>query len=61
VQNIETTDITELEVVKLAEGQAVTFTANALPDVTKNGVVTPISQSSFVQGRRDLHRPHPGG
>ena len=47
---VETTDITELEVVKLAEGQAVTFTADALPDVTMNGVVTEISQSSFVQG-----------
>jgi len=47
---IETTDITELEVVKLAEGQAVTFTVDALSDVTMNGVVTEISQSSFVQG-----------
>ena len=47
---VETTDITELEVVKLAKGQAVTFTADALPDVTMNGVVTEISQSSFVQG-----------
>jgi HlyD family secretion protein len=47
---VETTDITELEVMKLAEGQAVTFTADALPDVTMNGVVTEISQSSFVQG-----------
>src|SRR5688572_8453408 len=47
---VETTDITELEVVKLAEGQAVTFTPDALPDVTMNGVVTEISQSSFVQG-----------
>jgi multidrug resistance efflux pump len=47
---VETTDITELEVVKVAEGQAVTFTADALPDVTMNGVVTEISQSSFVQG-----------
>jgi HlyD family secretion protein len=47
---VETTDLTELEVVKLAEGQAVTFTADALPDVTINGVVAEISQSSFVQG-----------
>jgi multidrug resistance efflux pump len=47
---VETTDITELEIVKLAEGQAVTFTADALPDVTMNGVVTEISQSSFMQG-----------
>ena len=47
---VETTDITELEVVKLAEGQAVTFAADALPGVTMNGVVTEISQSSFLQG-----------
>jgi HlyD family secretion protein len=47
---IETTDISELEVVKLTEGQSVTFTADALPGVTMNGVVTEISQSSFEQG-----------
>jgi multidrug resistance efflux pump len=46
---IETTDITELEVVKLAVGQQVTFTADALPDTTMNGVVTEISQASIVQ------------
>jgi len=47
---IETTDITELEVVKLEVGQQVTFTADALPDATMNGVVTEISQSSVLQG-----------
>jgi len=47
---IETTDITELEVVSVAVGQKVTFTADALNDVTMEGVVTEISQSSFVQG-----------
>jgi len=47
---VETSDITELEIVKLAEGQAVTFTADALPDVIMKGVVSGISQSSFVQG-----------
>jgi len=46
---IETTDITELEVVKLAVGQKVTFTADALPDVTMYGTVTEISGSSIVQ------------
>jgi len=46
---IETTDITELEVVDLAVGQKVTFTADALPDVIMQGVVTEISQSSIVQ------------
>lgn len=47
---IETTDVTELEVVKLSVGQNVTFTADALPDVMMNGVVTEISQSSILQG-----------
>jgi len=47
---IETTDVTELEVVKLSVGQNATFTADALPDVTMNGVVTEISQSSVLQG-----------
>lgn len=46
---IETSDITELEVVDLAVGQNVEFTADALPDVTMNGVITAISQSSFTQ------------
>ena len=47
---IETTDITELEVVQLAVGQRVTFTADALPDVEMKGVVTEISASSILQG-----------
>ena len=47
---IETTDITELEVVSVAVGQKVTFTADALNDVTMEGVVTEVSQSAFVQG-----------
>lgn len=47
---IETTDVTELEVVDLEIGQHVTFTADALPDVSMGGTVTEISQSSFIQG-----------
>ena len=47
---IETTDITELEVVNVAVGQKVTFTADALNDVTMNGTVTEVSQSSYTQG-----------
>jgi multidrug efflux pump subunit AcrA (membrane-fusion protein) len=46
---IETTDITELEVVKVAVGQKVTFTADALTDVTMKGTVTEVSQSSYTQ------------
>ena len=47
--NIETSDVTELEVVNIKEGQKVTFTADALPGVTMNGVVTEVSQSSYTQ------------
>ena len=46
---IETSDVTELEVVDIAVGQTVTFIADALPDVTMSGVVTAVSQSSFTQ------------
>jgi len=46
---IETTDITELEVVKVAVGQKVTFTADALNGVTMEGVVIEISQAPFLQ------------
>ena len=47
---VETTDVTELEVVNLEIGQQVTFTADSLPDVAMTGTVTEISQSSVVQG-----------
>jgi multidrug resistance efflux pump len=46
---VETTDVTELEVVDIGEGQRVTFAADALPDITMEGVVTEISQSSYTQ------------
>jgi multidrug resistance efflux pump len=46
---VETSDITELEVVGIAVDQQVTFTADALPGVTMVGVVTAISQSSYTQ------------
>lgn len=46
---VETSDITELEVVDIAEGQNVTFIADALPDVTMEGVVSEISQSAYAQ------------
>lgn len=47
---VETTDITELEVVNLAVGQRVTFMADALPGISMSGVVTEISASSILQG-----------
>jgi multidrug resistance efflux pump len=47
--NVETSDVTELEVVDIQEGQNVTFTADALPGVTMKGIVKEISQSSYTQ------------
>jgi multidrug resistance efflux pump len=47
---VETTDITELEVVKLSVGQKVTLVPDALLDVTLNGTVTEISQVYVQQG-----------
>ncbi len=47
---VETTDITELEVVKLSAGQAVTLVPDALPDLTLTGTITEISQAYTQQG-----------
>jgi multidrug efflux pump subunit AcrA (membrane-fusion protein) len=47
---IETTDITELEVVKLSVGQTVTLVPDALPELSLNGTVTEISQAYTQQG-----------
>jgi len=47
---IETSDLTELEVVDVTEGQNVTIAADALPDVEMHGVVEEISQSFKSQG-----------
>ncbi len=47
---IETSDLTELEVVNVREGQKVTVEPDALPGVTLNGTVESISQSYTVQG-----------
>jgi multidrug efflux pump subunit AcrA (membrane-fusion protein) len=47
---VETTDVTELEVVKISEGQPVSIVADALPEVTFGGTVTEISQAYTLQG-----------
>jgi HlyD family secretion protein len=48
---IETEDLTELEVVKLREGGAVTVTFDALPDVSLPGTIMQIKpQGSNRQG-----------
>ncbi|MDD2921020.1 MAG: efflux RND transporter periplasmic adaptor subunit [Anaerolineales bacterium] len=47
---VETTDVTELEVVKLSVGQKVNLIPDALPDVTLKGTVTEISNAYTQQG-----------
>ncbi len=42
---IKTTDLTEIEVVNIQEGQPVTVVLDAIPDVTLNGVIYSISQT----------------
>lgn len=53
---VETSDLTELEVVKVALGQKVTFTPDALPDVEMSGVVESISQAFLAQGGDILYK-----
>jgi multidrug resistance efflux pump len=47
---VETTDLTELEVVKLSAGQTVKLVPDALPDLILNGRITEISQAYTQQG-----------
>ncbi|GER81319.1 MAG: hypothetical protein JETCAE02_19950 [Anaerolineaceae bacterium] len=46
---VETSDVTELEVVDLAVGQAASFVPDALPGLKLDGVVAAISRSSHLQ------------
>ncbi|MEW6241642.1 MAG: HlyD family efflux transporter periplasmic adaptor subunit [Chloroflexota bacterium] len=47
---VETSDLTELEVVKISVGQPVTIVADALPDAPMTGVVESISQAFTSSG-----------
>jgi len=42
---VKTTDLTELDVVEITEGQAVSITLDAIPDETLKGVVQTIGQN----------------
>jgi len=42
---VKTTDLTELDVVKIAEGQPATVTLDALPDITLSGAIENIGQT----------------
>lgn len=50
---VETTDVTELEVVDLRVGQSVTLRPDALPDLELTGTVTEIS-NAFTQSGGDI-------
>ncbi|MBN1304436.1 MAG: HlyD family efflux transporter periplasmic adaptor subunit [Anaerolineales bacterium] len=47
---VETSDLTELEVVKIQEGQTANIVADALPEVVMTGLVESIAQSYRSQG-----------
>ncbi len=53
---VETTDLTELEVVKIALGQIVSLVPDALPDSNMTGVVESIGQAFVLQGGDVLYR-----
>ncbi len=47
---LDTSDLTEMDVVKISVGQSVQVTADALPGVTMTGVVESISGAPQIQG-----------
>jgi multidrug resistance efflux pump len=55
---VDTSDLTETDVVKVSVGQAVTVTADALPGVTMDGVVESISGAPLLQGGDVLYTVH---
>jgi multidrug efflux pump subunit AcrA (membrane-fusion protein) len=55
---VDTSDLTELDIVKVSPGQKVEVTADALPGVTMTGVVDEISAAPKVQGGDVLYTVH---
>jgi HlyD family secretion protein len=55
---VDTSDLGELDVVKVSLGQKVDITADALPDVRMSGVVEEISQTPKSQGTDILYTVH---
>ena len=53
---VETDDLTELDVVRVAAGQRVTVIADALPDVALEGTVTSIAETSEVRAGEVLYQ-----
>jgi multidrug resistance efflux pump len=50
---VKTTDLTEIDVVKLAEGQPVTITLDAIPDVPLKGKILSIGQN-YSENQGDI-------
>ncbi len=50
---VKTTDLTELEVVNIKEGQPVSLVLDAIPDVTLNGTIESISRT-FAEKQGDV-------
>jgi HlyD family secretion protein len=55
---VDTSDLTETDVVKVSVGQAVRVTADALPGVSMDGAVESISGAPILQGGDILYRVH---
>lgn len=55
---VDTSDLTEMDVVKISVGQTAQVTADALPGVTMTGVVESISGASKIQGGDVLYTVH---
>jgi multidrug resistance efflux pump len=55
---VDTSDLTETDVVKISAGQAVKVTADALPGVNMTGAVESISGAPLVQGGDILYTVH---
>jgi multidrug efflux pump subunit AcrA (membrane-fusion protein) len=55
---VDTSDLTETDVVKVNVGQAVRITADALPGVTMDGAVESISGAPALQGGDILYSVH---
>lgn len=53
---VETSDLTELEVVRIRVGQTVSILPDALPDLQMTGVVESISQAFTMQGGDILYK-----
>jgi HlyD family secretion protein len=55
---MDTSDLTEMDVVKISVGQSVKVTADALPGIPMTGIVETISGAPLIQGGDVLYTVH---